>query len=333
MNTYWILNTCGDPLAAVRDFLHGLWVQNNLDAMLIPVYHADNKVEPCLMSDPGYLEKADPFAPLEIINAAQRVTQIARERPQAHLAAVLRPCEVRALYEMTQFDSFHLDNWLIMGVDCLATFSAEDYTWRVQKTGSAERLTQKALQFARQGGIAAYRFRSACQMCISQTSHEADLNICLLGLPVHKLILIETSNQHIAERLGLTLLTNGQAPALLIEQRRRVLERIAKRHDRVREYATANLANHLPTKVSQLTNLLMRCGQQDPPCQRCLEVCPLWTELNLQSNGGLSNKPKVEQWLASCVQCGLCEDVCPRHTPLVAVINRISQALQDRVAV
>lgn len=333
MNTWWILNTYGDPLTAVRDFLHGLWVQNNLEAMLIPVYHADNTVEPCLMSDPRYLEKADPFAPLELVNAAQRVAQIARERPQARLAALLRPCEIHALKEMSQFGSFDLDNWLIIGVDCLATFSTEDYAWRVQKAGSAERLTHKALQFARQGGIAAYRFRSACQSCVSQGSHEADLNICLLGLPVHKLVLIGTANQHLAEKLGLALLTSGQAPALLIEQRKRVLERIDDRHDRVREQAISNLAIHLPAKANQLTNLLMRCAQENPPCQACLDVCPLWTELNLRSNGGLSNQLKVEQWLESCVQCGLCEDVCPKHTPLVAIIKRISQTLRDKVAV
>jgi formate dehydrogenase subunit beta len=333
MNTWWILNTYGDPLTAVRDFLHGLWVQNNLDAMLIPVYHADNTLEPCLMSDPRYLEQADPFAPLELVNAAQRVAQAARERPQARMAAVLRPCEVRALKEMAQLDSFNLDNWLIIGVDCLATFSSEDYAWRVQKAGNAERLTHKALQFARQGGIAAYRFRSACQMCVSQGSLEADLNISLLGLPVHKLVLIGTENQHLAEKLGLALLTSGQAPSLLIEQRQRMLEKIAARHDRVREHTTSNLANHMPIELNELANLLMNCARQDPPCQACLEVCPLWTELNLRSNGGLSNKLKVEQWLESCVQCGLCEDVCPKHTPLVAIINRISQTLQDRVAV
>lgn len=40
--------------------------------------------------------------------------------------------------------------------------------------------------------------------------------------------------------------------------------------------------------------------------------------------------PGVE--LAACVQCGLCEEACPRHRPLTSLIGRINRQLAHELA-
>jgi len=34
------------------------------------------------------------------------------------------------------------------------------------------------------------------------------------------------------------------------------------------------------------------------------------------------------RWLVSCVSCGMCEQACPNHLPLTAIISRISRELK-----
>ena len=42
-----------------------------------------------------------------------------------------RPCEMRALTEMTKHASFKIDNLLTISVDCLGTLPADEYQWRL----------------------------------------------------------------------------------------------------------------------------------------------------------------------------------------------------------
>jgi len=65
---------------------------------------------------------------------------------------------LRALFEKTKREALPLDRVLTICIDCRGTCPMEDYQWRAERKGSSERLAWESLHFARQGGIAAYRF-------------------------------------------------------------------------------------------------------------------------------------------------------------------------------
>ena len=163
-----------------------------------------------LLND-AQLEEVNPFKPLMMENASRQVPRLRAERPNARLGALLRPCEMRALIEMVKHDSFDLDGFLTVSVDCLGTFPADEYEWRAARKESNDSLTRETIQFVKQGGILAYRYRSACQMCVSPEASSADLNINVLGLPARQHILVRARDEATAERLKLDAITDGVA--------------------------------------------------------------------------------------------------------------------------
>lgn len=325
MTITWALQTNGDPLATSRRLLGLLWERAGLEGMILPVYQAGlSWAVPGWIASPTQLELADPFIPLTPLNSSRLVVQMVGERPDVRAAAVLRSCEARALYVVARRERLELANWLIIGVDCLASFGADEYAWRVQRAAAAERLTREALRFARQGGIAAYRFRPACQMCISPLAPPADLTLEVLGLPVNRVMLVSAKDQALAARLGLEDLVDGPAEGALLVQRRRLSIRLSDRRLRRREALLEALPANLPLTPRDLYEHIAACA----PCQKCLEVCPVYDgELEARLSGKPFSADEAQIWLVSCVKCGMCEQACPRSLPLTAIHARLSREL------
>lgn len=326
MGTQWILETHGDALAIMRSFLYTLWQQDALEGLLIPIYKLGGAgIEPRLLKDPDQLDIADPINPFVSENSAKHVASLAKEYSGAHLGVVLRSCEARALAENEKQGSFDISNWLLIGVDCLSSFPIEDLEWRTEKAGNLENLTRQALRFARQGNIAPYRFRQACQMCIAPSCEDVDINIDLIGLPVREFILISAKSEGISDRLDLSHITDGPAPIAITVQHERMLDLIIERRERCRDRKMFTLERGLPSQIAELIALLVNCS----PCQKCLEVCPIFTgELTNQGSIGTASMDKVNSWLAACVACGMCEQACPRNIPLAAVHSKIRRELR-----
>lgn len=324
MKTSWILETDGNPLAAVRQFLLELWPYAGLSGMLLPAYQANGtQVTPTFINDPGQLGQCDPFAPMVATNSAKLMPSAAHAHPTGMLGAVLRSCEARAFDRMAEQKKLVPNRWLVIGVDCLSSFPTADFEWRVNKAGSVERLTREALRYARLGGIAPYRYRHACQMCAEPAVQEADLMVELLGLPVKQMVLITAKNREIAKKLRLHELTDGIAPGSLVARREATLSVVAGRRRRVLDRMVQALAADAPTEVNAFLEHIANCA----PCRECLQACPVYTgEFSPAGDGGAELNKAARQWLAACVACGMCEDACPKHLPLMAIIKRINLA-------
>src|SRR3989304_1194799 len=102
MNISRIVEVQGsDPLGALREFLGGWWRANQLDALLAPVELPNGSgVRTQVIEDPSGLETVNPYAPLMESNSATAIGKFSRDRPEKRLAAILRPCELRALVEL-----------------------------------------------------------------------------------------------------------------------------------------------------------------------------------------------------------------------------------------
>ena len=320
--TAWVLNTRGDPLGAAQRLLRQVWVNADLQGLILPLYQPGTlQAAPGLIDQPVQLSSADPFVPFVPMNTARLVSQMAAQGAQGRYGAVLRSCESRALACVAERDHLDLDNWLVISVDCLASFPVEEYQWRVERAGRVDRLTREVLRFARQGGITPYRYRRACQMCLSPVAQPADLSLSLLGLPIKELIIVTARDESIVSRLRLDEITDGPAPAALLEQHQRLAGRLSALHQSVRASILASITENLPDAPQELVAHLATCA----PCQSCLEVCPIYAcELASRSNGCLTASTAAESWLASCVSCGMCEQACPQGFPLTAIHTRIS---------
>ncbi len=324
MSTVWILETGGDPLGTLRSFLRYMWQELHLDGMLVPLNGQMISATPQILEDPRQLNKVNPFKPLMTLNAARMMPDLVKERTDAYLGAILRPCEMRALIEMVKHDTFNFDRLLTVCIDCLGTLPADEYQWRAERKGAPDALTQEALQFARQGGIVPYRYRSACQMCFSPEARGADLDINVLGLPVRQYMLLNVSNKGVAERLRLDKITSGKAGPSLIAQRERSMAKLVERRGRARERVAHSLSGSLPASIDEVVAILDGCGD----CQVCMDACPICAvDFPQRGEDGRYRARDVVRWLVSCDGCGMCEQVCPEQRPLSAIFGTMREQL------
>jgi formate dehydrogenase subunit beta len=325
VNNYWILETHGDPLGTVNKFVNTLWDNSNLDGILVSQNALDNDMTGMhLINDPKQFEQVNPFKPLMTFNAAKYIPQSLKQYPKARLGALLRPCEMRALTEMSKHAPINLDRLLTICVDCLGTYPADDVHWRSERKGSLEGLGYEALQFARQGGIVAYRYRSACQMCGSPDAKGGDINIFVIGLPVRQYILVQTRAEEAAEKYMFQKITAGKADQELLSERQKIIWKLAERHNRTRERVTNGLADLIPTNIETLITQLHKCGD----CQECLNACPICSvDYPRREANGAYIREDVVRWLVSCAGCGMCEQACVNHLPLSAIFGHIQQQM------
>ena len=332
MESHWIVSTHGEPLGALRQLLARIWERLELDGMLAPLAGGrPGVVAPRLISVPAELSRVNPFIPLMTINSAQMVPELLAADPQANLGVILRPCELRALLAMQKRQGFSLERVLTITIDCLGTFPVEDFAWRAERTpadapgSGSEAVTRSVLQFARQGGILEYRYRPACQFCITPAAHGADLNLGVLGLPVRQVLLVSTRNEVMAEEYGLPEFTDGHAASKLLAERERLLDKLEARHRRTYERLITGLEGVLPHNVNELLDTFDNCGA----CQRCMESCPICSlEFPQRTPTGRYEQREVMHWLVSCAGCGMCEQACPQDRPLAAVFTHLRQQLE-----
>jgi formate dehydrogenase subunit beta len=322
MSTQWILNTHGDPLGTLNQFIRTIWEKTRLDGLVVA---AGDQKEAYLLEDPGQVGAINPFRPVMTANLARLLPETLKVKPDARLGVLLRPCEMRALIEVSERGALQIDRLLTICVDCLGTFPEDEFEWRSARKGAEGGLASEALQFAPQGGISVYRYRAACQMCVSPGATGADINIGVLGLPVREKILVSVKNG----KLNWKEITDGLADSGLVDRHDAMLARLSERHIRTRERVISGLAEVLPPDVNALIDQFAACGN----CQSCMGVCPICAaDAPRMGKNGRLERESVVNWLVSCAGCGMCEQNCPNHLPLSIIFTHIKEQIEKELA-
>jgi formate dehydrogenase subunit beta len=334
---YWALATHGDPIGTLRDLVKQIWSDTALEGMIVTInVGEDENMLPRYITDVGLMDEINPFKPLMKINIAKLIPGILSQNPGVRLGVILRPCEMRALIEMSKHTPIRLENLITISVDCLGTLVADEYHWRLErleKSHTSDRdnqskpemdLAEEALTFARQGGIIPYRYRSACQVCDSPEAEHAHINIHILGLPARQQMLLSINDTSLADLLSLDKLAIGLADEDLIAQHSRIVAKMIERHARTLERVNQSLGSTLPTDVDAIIRQLEGCGE----CQACMDVCPICSvDRPYQNMDGHYDRASVMHWLVSCAGCGMCEQSCPSQLPTAAIFTHIRQQL------
>ena len=308
------------PLDSTRRFLAQVWERCGLEGMFIAAWApGEDDPRPALLTDPGDLKRADPFAPLMVLNTAPHVAALAADHSQQLLAAVLRPCELRSLRELARRQSLNLSGLLLISPDCLATFPHEDFDWRVQHAAFIERITDEALHFAAQGGILPSRLRPACQACDHPYPADADIVIGVLGLETNHSLILGFRDEALAEKVGWR---DAPAPSADLQARReRVIEKLGEWRQRSRAYAES----HLEEGEATLEGLVRHLRT----CENCrtwiARACPFFADVWRATSGGELMNDLESSWLPSCGGCGMCDHACPDDYPLSTVIGHLAR--------
>lgn len=312
------------PLETTRRFLAQVWERSRLDGMFVPAWAAgEDDPRPALLTDPADLKRADPFAPLMVLNTAPHIAALAADRSHQRLAAVLRPCELRSLRELARRQSLNLSGLLLISPDCLATFPQQDFDWRVQHAAFIERITDEALHFAAQGGILPSRLRPACQACDNPYPSDADILIGVLGMETNHSLIIGFRDEALAQQVG----WREAAPpsADLVTRRERVIEKLREWRQRSRAFAESHLEEG-ETTLDGLVQHLRRCEN----CRNWISrACPFFADAWRATSGGTQMNDLESSWLPSCGGCGMCDHTCPENYPLSTVIGHLARRVSS----
>ncbi|MCX8062998.1 MAG: Coenzyme F420 hydrogenase/dehydrogenase, beta subunit C-terminal domain [Anaerolineales bacterium] len=317
-----MVETHGDPLGAIRHILKTIWRNAKLEVVLTPTNGSTEvKHAPYLLNSPDELDSFNPFRPLMTSNTARFIPDLLGSRGKARkVGAVLRPCELRALKGMEKNYQVNTEGLLTISFDCLGTYPIEDYAWRTERKGSAEQLTLEAIQFAKQGGIVPYRFRSACQVCHSPASEEAHVNIGVIGLPIRQHILLRLKEKGLEDLLTSSGLGIKLADESIVDQHNAIVAKIKERNQRVSERIRQGMADVFPMSFEQLVEAFIECGD----CQKCMQVCPICAvHIPIRSASGNYLLEEIVRWAEACAGCGMCDQVCPSHRPLSAFFSYV----------
>jgi formate dehydrogenase subunit beta len=328
-------------LNTIRGLLRDLLDKDVVDALLVPMFLPTGNVAPMLVTDPQALDQADPLTPVLPINAARAASQLTMTGHQQKLGLVLRSCEIRALVELVKFQQVKLDNALIIGVDCLGTYSITDW----QAASGKQAVVDDLLAGAVSGELKPFdglAFREACQICeqpLPQGDHVA-LTIGLLGVEAGKLYL--RARDDVAETLGLE--ANG-APA----GREAASDKLLAARTKARDDAFAGFRR----RVASMDGLLQEFSTCIR-CHNCMINCPIcycrecifrtptfehesqlfyqWAErkgtVRLMPDTLLFHLTRLNHMVTSCVGCGMCTDACPVDIPVGTVFRAVGEKAQ-----
>jgi formate dehydrogenase (coenzyme F420) beta subunit len=330
-----------EPIESLRGFLGGLWVQNDLVAMLAPA--GDGQGSASLTREVTSLDEVagiDPFTPLMRSNAALQAIRFMERYNDEPVAVILRPCELRAFFELRKRHEFprELPEVTVIGVDCLGTYAEKDYQQLVEIAG-VEATTRDVMQNAAEGGLRPQKFRMACQVCDWPAPRGADIVIGTIGVASDSFLLVITRDEKTDERLRIQSITDGKAGEYQVSRRETVVGAVADARAGMRKTFVDEVKSDcrfgdIGCFLAWFTNCSL--------CSECLRACPLFADqlsslssqerAMLKHSSALAELVMFSRWLASCAGCGMCEQACNRGVPLTLLLSALSHRIQSELS-
>lgn len=326
---------------AIRQLLGTMLKSGAVRAVLAPKRTpAGNIVTQALVTDPELLEGVDPLAPVQMINAAHAVQELAKEaleQSEKKIAVVLRPCEVRAVIELVKLKQILTDSLYLIGYDCPGVYDITGYLERIEEAGNEDTVRGEVLKrFA--AGEEEKGLRGACGVCTHFTADSADLSLSWIGGEGHSLLVnaLSEKGEQLAQALqgSAGLEEVGEVPG-----RSEQIEAVAKRRLEAQEEQQEDLLSELKACIR---------------CYNCREVCPICYckecllvpakmgysserylrraekkgQIKMPVDTVLYHLTKMNHMATSCVACGLCEQACPMDIPLGRIYSRVGRHVQ-----
>ncbi len=305
-------------------------------ALLTQVKEEKGMIRRVLVTKESEIENIDLFTPvIPGFSVATYLSELTKDNPLPKpLGVTAKPCEVKAVIELTKLEQIKLENVVLIGTDCYGTFHVLKFKEMVEK---GENPNQKFYDsFLRREENR--DFRTYCKICASPTPENTDINLGYIGKSSK--LYIEAKSEKgkiILAKIGLT--------ANRDKEREEAITEIIK--ERERKYNEFVLKSREEVKgVEGLREIFKDCIK----CQNCMEACPIcfckecffdsqdydfvfnkYLKWTVEEGTTPSIKAKIQFHLGrmlhmgiSCIDCGLCEQACPKDIELSKVFTVIT---------
>lgn len=324
----------------VRELLRFLLESGRVKGVLtLSKLNKNGAVAYLLITDPDALEDAVPLFPLMPANAATLLSHLTLIDPATEpIAAVVRPCELRAFVELAKRSQGSMENMLFLSPTCGGVYPLEMAT--------DGRIAGKLGQYweAIGKGDIASEIRPVCKACVHFSPYTADITVSLIGnknvgKECQLFLNTDKAEQLVAGFAGEVGEGNIESPELKQFHGKSEAER-EKLFSEVKIEGIKGLVDTFGKCIS-----CHGCGKVCPICY--CKLCFFESEVGefratgydaeLRERGGLRVPPgtilyhlgRLTHVSVSCVGCGMCTDVCPANIPVATIFDKTSQSVQE----
>ena len=322
----------------IKDFLMKAMEKGVFDAVLIPMkVPAGDSYVYVLIKDKALVKDADPLPPVMSVQGGKAVSSVTRlGKGNLKIAAVMRPCEVRATNELEKNEQVNPENITLISIDCPGVLPLHDFTSNPEEGLAVFEQAEKKHDDT--------KMRPVCQICDNSSLIAGDLHIGTLGAAKDSVFLIAHSHKGQEVLQTLQLSSKGS----LASWKKQVQEKVENKKKQ-----RSMTHKQLKKQIGGLENLIdtfSRCLN----CHNCMRACPVcFCRLcyfdsekvknvredymqQAQEKGTLRFPPdttlfhigRMTHMSVSCVSCGACEDACPVSLPVAQVFSMIADETQ-----
>jgi formate dehydrogenase subunit beta len=324
----------------IKEILLFLFEQNRISGVFALSKINSNNYGYTLITDKELLNNISPTIPLMPANAGKLISNLTMiESVTLPTVVVLRPCELRALFELVKLEQAKLDNIFFVSFTCGGVFPT-----KIMKDGLQDKLEKYWENTKTAGDLE--DLRESCRVCEHFIPDNADIILPLVG---------ENNISHEST----VLLKSEKGEKLLIDKTDQFIELDLK---------SKNLDNIINKRTEQknkiygafktedfgvegLTKLFGRCIN----CHACSKACPACycklcffesteneynpstLEIMLNNRGALRlptdtvfyHLGRLIHVGITCVGCGMCSDACPTNIPVSTLFAKAGERVQQ----
>ena len=330
----------GGVQKGITDFARQALKQGAFDAVLIPCrVPAGDSFAYFLTRDEAFLKGAFPLPPIMPVQGATVVSSITRRgKGKNRIAAIMRPCEVRAAIELAKLAQVDLENITLITMDCPGVIPLSSYFEGAEK---GDKVFTDAWQ-----NWNSEPMRSVCQICDKFSASGAqDLHIGTLGIKSDTILLIPNSSkgEDVLNKLGLS-------PEGSLSDWEAIVNKLTEERKQKRKQSNQALRRDIEG-MDRLAQAFGTCIN----CHNCMRVCPIcycrqchFDSDNVkfsfedyitraEARGGLLvpadtllfHIGRMLHMSLSCVSCGMCEDACPVAIPVAQIFTLVGDRNQE----
>ena len=330
----------GGVRKTILEFAKSLLREGVFDGILISMrVPAKDSYAWVLIKDPSFIDKATPLAPIIAVQGAKALKSFTRKgKGSMKIAAVMRPCEIRATVELVKLNQIHLENITLISIDCPGALPTSYY---IKNPEDGE----KDFNDLFSGKDRTISTRAVCQICDHfSILPSCDLHFGLTGEEGEGVFLIPNSEkgERILKEMKIksseTLTDWKNSVKELIEERKK------QRAERFQEVKS------MVAGFDSMLDTFAKCIG----CHNCQSACPICycrlcyfdsavsrqdSDFILQKarrRGGISfpvdrilfHVGRMSHMSLSCVSCGVCSDACPVSIPVADVFSYVADQTQ-----
>lgn len=313
------------------------------DAVLIPMrVPAKDSYAWILIKDEKLLKDANPIAPIMPVQGAKALSSFLRKGESTlKIAAVMKPCEIRAAIELSKLNQINIENVTLISYDCPGAFPIEYYL--ADPEGGEKEFTDilKKLNFHHAS------IKPVCKICDNFSLLPVyDLHFALSTSGDNSVFLLANSKhgKQILQKIKMQVSEDVSAWSQNIEKIRQ--KRLTNKKERFKQIKS------MVEGLDNLRDTFSTCIG----CHNCRSACPVCycrqcyfdsetakneSEMFMfkAENSGSISFPmdriifqvgRMSHMSLSCVSCGLCTDACPVSIPVAEIFSYVANNTQTK---